>query len=187
MVAVAFGAAVAAGVGALTGWLTAGFVCAGAFVSGAFATACGFVSRFGSITACLRSAWCSLRLARFGFRCRRLLLGIAAMNWRNGGWFSWQRGVHHGSVNLFLILRLHQRVVQIALNLNTLLAFRRSWRPALSRGRRDRRQRYPDRRWCCLRSALRKWCPAQAERHSPGCLHRYQTGRCSSRQTRSAR
>lgn len=128
VVAVAFGAAVAAGVGALTGWLTAGFVCAGAFVSGAFATACGFVSRFGSITACLRSAWCSLRLARFGFRCRRLLLGIAAMNWRNGGWFSWQRGVHHGSVNLFLILRLHQRVVQIALNLNTLLAFRRSWR-----------------------------------------------------------
>ena len=55
VVAVAFGAVVAAGVGALTGWLTAGLVCAGAFVSGAFATVCGFVSRFGSITACLRS------------------------------------------------------------------------------------------------------------------------------------
>ena len=54
---VAFGA-VAVVAGAFAGALVAVsvcFGCAAAFGASAFATGCGFTSRFGSITACLRS------------------------------------------------------------------------------------------------------------------------------------
>jgi hypothetical protein len=57
--------------------------------------------------------------------CRRLARGRGAIaHWRNGCRFSWQRRVRYGAINLALLLG--QRIVQIALNFNALLALRLS-------------------------------------------------------------
>jgi hypothetical protein len=81
-------------------------------------------------------------------RCRRLTLGRLARrrgaigaitDRRDGCRFSWQRRVSHGAVQLALLLG--QRIVQIALNFNTLLALRLCRCLALSRVRGNRRQR----------------------------------------------
>ena len=84
----------------------------------------------------LRRTRCRRRLTL----CRRLARGRGAIaHWRNGGRFSWQSRIRDRAINLTLLLG--QRIVQIALNLNALLALGFSRRLTLSRVRRDRRQR----------------------------------------------
>ncbi len=62
-------------------------------------------------------------------------------DWCHGRRLGRQRGVDHHIVNLLLVLRLRQRIVQIALHFNTLLAFRSCRCLTLGWCGRDWRQR----------------------------------------------
>ncbi len=81
-------------------------------------------------------------------RCRRLTFGRLARrrgatgaitDRRDGCRFSWQRRVSYGAVQLALLLG--QRIIQIALNFNALLALRLCRGLALGRVRGNRRYR----------------------------------------------
>lgn len=93
------------------------------------------------MTVCLRSSRTRrCRRLTFGRLARRRGATGAITDRRDGCRFSWQRRVSYGAVKKLALL-LGQRIIQIALNFNALLALRLCRGLALGRVRGNRRYR----------------------------------------------